>query len=370
MRIAVIAHIRHPIAEPFMGGMEAHASLLCRKLRHAGHDVTLLAAEGSDDQQLVPICDRPYEEKLPWARWRGTPELLAYQANAFAKAQRVIADEQFDVVHNNSLFTPLIDWAHENDVPMVTSQHVPPFGEMADAVGRASRQRPLQFTFTSRSQLPLWFDQAPANARVVYNGIDCDLWRQGHDRSGRFIWTGRITPNKGLAEAVAAASLVNAALDIAGPVEDREYFEQCLARADKQKVRYLGQLNGESLRSAVRAATAALVTPMWDEPFGLVAAEALASGVPVLAFDRGAMREVVGPCGYLVSPGDVAGLADAIALAKTIDRDSCRQRALELFSAEAMITGYEEAYETAIAGSGRGAAARSSSNSSTCALLA
>ncbi len=368
MRIAVVAHIRHPVAEPFMGGMEAHAALLCQGLRNAGHDVTILAAKGSSDPQLIPICEEPYESVLPWEEWRGTSRLDEFQRHAFARAWEIVADQSFDVVHNNSLFPDLIDWAREDGVAMVTSQHVPPFEKMGDAVRRAAGCGIAQVTVASHSQMPLWFDEPPANVRVVHNGIDCRSWRPAEDSPcDRLVWTGRITPNKGLREAVEAVRKAGAALDIAGPIEDRPYFEECMEAGSGADIRYLGQLHGAALRLLVRQARAALVTPMWDEPFGLVAAEALASGVPVIAFDRGAMREVVGPVGLLVEGGSSDRLAQAIAKVETLDRHRCRSWAVERFSVEAMIEGYERAYHDAIAAGDR---ASSSSCSSTAALLA
>ncbi len=371
MHIAVIAHVRHAVAEPFMGGMESHAHLLCTGLRDAGHDVTLLAAGGSDDRQLIELCERPYEAALPWERWRGTAELEDYQRAAYANAFDHVRAGRFDVVHNNSLFPPLIEWALDHDVPMVSSMHVPPFGKMADAVRSAAGHGAAQITFASQSQAPLWFDAMPDNARVVYNGIDCERWRPGVVQSERLVWTGRITPNKGLHEAVRAVRMVGAALDIAGPMEDRPYFDKCMEAAGNADIQYVGQLQGRALTALVQKARAALVTPMWDEPFGLVAAEALASGVPVIAFDRGAMREVVGPCGILAAPGDVSMLGEAIGRIDRVERAACRERALRCFSTRSMISGYERAYEAAIAGTRvRSVSASRSSCSSTSELLA
>lgn len=381
MRIAVIAHVRFPIAEPYRGGMEAHAALLTRGLRAAGHEVTLFAAPGSEDAALEPICPAPYEDVLPWNEWRGSATLSAYQHDAFAKAWKRIRSGGFDVVHNNSLFPDLIGWAAGAGVPMVTSQHVPPFGRMAEAVRAVAGLAHAQVTLASASQLLLWFAHPPANLSVVHNGIDCDLWRPDRAAPGdRLVWSGRITPNKGLREAVAAVRLAGARLDILGPIEDAAYFDRHVAPQLGEDTCYLGLLGGEKLRRAIAGARAALVTPMWEEPFGLVAAEALASGVPVIAFDRGAMREVIGPCGIVVPAGDLAALAGAISKVGKIDRPGCRARAIRLFSVEAMIARYSQCYEAACAaaslareaaaGPALPASAAASSCSSTSALLA
>ena len=99
MKIAVLAHIRHRIIEPFSGGMEAHSASLCQGLRAAGHDVTLFAAAGSQDDNLVAICDQPYEAVLPWSIYRGSPELRVYQTQSFDRAKQYIENGDFDVVH-------------------------------------------------------------------------------------------------------------------------------------------------------------------------------------------------------------------------------------------------------------------------------
>lgn len=369
MKIALVAHIRHAIAEPFMGGMEAHCASLADGLAARGHQITLLAAPGPERADLVPICDAPYEAVLPWEQWRGTDTLDAYQRAAFARAWELIRQERYDVVHNNSLFPELIDWARCAGIPCVTSQHVPPFGRMREAVGRAAGVPHAQITVTSASQLPLWFDAPPPNMRVVHNGIAVNEWSGAAQRGDQLVWFGRITPNKGLADAVAAVRAAGARLDIVGQIEDPSYFAAHVAPFLHRGIQYRGHLSGAALRAAVGAARAALVTPCWDEPFGLVAAEAMAAGLPVIAYDRGAMREVIGPCGILVPPGDVAGLAEAIGGIGAIDPAACRARARARFSREAMIRGYEEAYRAAIAGVPASAAACSSS-ASTAALLA
>ena len=268
-------------------------------------------------------------------------------------------------------FPELIDWARGDGVPMVTSQHVPPFGAMRAAVERARDAAGAVLTVTSARQLAAWGAAAGGNMRVVHNGVDTDRWGPAARRTDRALWYGRITPNKGLVEAARAARDAGAPLDVAGIVEDEAYFREAMAFARGADVRYHGQLQGDALRDLVAQARAVLVTPMWDEPFGLVAAEALACDVPVIGFDRGALAEVVGEGGRLVPAGDVAALAATLACDPPIAPGTCRARAVERFSLDAMLAGYEACYETAIAMSGVvSPAARRSSRSSSAALLA
>ncbi|GGD83243.1 glycosyltransferase [Croceicoccus mobilis] len=350
MKIAVISHIRHAIAPPFMGGMEAHCASLCDGLLSAGHEPVLFAPEGSRaDCEIVPICDAPYEDVLPWAQWRGTERLDAYQRHAFEKAWDHIRARSFDAVHNNSLYPELITTAVVEGVPLVTSQHVPPFGKMREAVHKAVGVGHVRQTVTSQSQLPLWFDECPSNMAVVHNGIDCDFWRPQVGRGdGALVWTGRITPNKGTAQAVRAAMQAGVKLDLVGSIENEIYFEQEVAPLLGKNIRYLGHRQGGELRDIVARARALCVTPMWEEPFGLVAAEALACDIPVIAFERGAMAEVVGDCGALIAPGDVDALARAMADPPSLDHGHARARALKFFCTQTMVEGYVREYCRAI----------------------
>ncbi len=205
--------------------------------------------------------------------------------------------------------------------------------------------------------------------RVVHNGIDLAEWKPALRPGNHMLWYGRITPTKGLAEAVEAASLAGALLDIVGIIEDETYFASQVTPYLSPSIAYNGHLTGAALKSAVSKAKAVIVTPMWDEPFGLVAAEAMSCDVPVIAFDRGALREVLGECGTLVPAGDVEALAGAMRAHDNTNHSGSRARALDCFSLEAMVGGYESAYAAAIAGAALDAASASNA-SSTVALLA
>lgn len=352
LRIAVIGHLRHPVAAPFMGGMESHCHLLVRSLVARGHDVTLFASGDSDSAlPLHGVTDRHYEAVLPWALWRDTDDLTEFQHAAFGRAWAVIAEGGFDVVHNNAMHPALHGWARRDGQPMVTSLHVPPFGGLADAVGGSSAPW-LRQTATSASHLESWWAEAPDTASVVHNGIDTDRWYFRSHGNGRAAWCGRITPNKGTAIALMAARRAGVAIDLYGPIDCMDYFETQVAPLLGDGCVYHGHLGGDALVEAIGAASVLLSTPMWDEPFGLVAAEAMACGVPVAAIDRGAMREVVGDTGALAA-ADPDALAMALRAAMTVPRALCRERVERLFSVRAMIAGYEAAYAAAIRASSR-----------------
>ena len=360
LRIAVIAHVRHPVAAPFMGGMEAHCETLVRTLVAEGHDVTLFASEDSEPSlPLHAICPRAYEADLPWAEWHGTATLREWLLTTYRRAWEAIADGGFDIVHNNALFPDLLDWASRDRVAMVTSLHVPPFPALGEAVARNAGTEWQELTVCSSQQQELW----PVGAtRVAWNGIDIARWPYEAEGEGRAIWVGRITPTKGTLEAIDAADAAGVPLDIVGPIDCRDYWNKVGPRI-RAPHRYLGHLSGSALTRVMQSAAVLIATPMWDEPFGLTMVEAMACGVPVAALGRGAIPEVVGDAGIVVaSPAD---LPQAIQRAMTIERAVPRARVERHFSAAAMIGRYREAYAAAIAG------LRSDSRSdSTRALLA
>ena len=349
MRVAVLAHVRHPIRAPFAGGMEAHAWHLVKGLEARGHDVSLFASgDGDPDLPLHPVCDEHYDRRFPWHVFHGTEALNVHLDGIFARLCGTLIAEGFDVVHNNSLhrFPPRL--SRSRRIPMVSSMHVPPFGPLRRAIEDSDAPWHLK-TVTSRQQMGRWWDAPPATARVVHNGIDLRVWPFRAEGDGTAIWAGRIARNKGTALAAEAAGRAGVPLRLFGPVEERDYFDAEVAPHLSRTVRYEGHLPGGALADALGRASALLFTPMWDEPFGLAAIEAMATGLPVAAFDNGAVREVVGPCGRYAASGDVEGLATALREVMGLSRHAARGRVETMFSLDAMLDGYEALYREAVA---------------------
>lgn len=351
LRIAVLAHIRHPIAPPFQGGMEAHSWHLVRALQARGHDVTLFAAGDSDpDLPLHPVVQEHYDRAFPWHRFHGTETLNRHVDEAFAGTMEAVLGGGFDVVHNNTLHRYPPRLARARGVPMVTSLHVPPFKILKRAVDDGPAPW-SHFTVTSARQHAVWWaDGAPAEAHVVHNGIDPALWPYRPEAQGGAVWSGRITPNKGTHLAVRAARIANVPLELYGTIEHRDYFDKEVAPHLDEKVRYMGHADGATLADALGRAAVMLFTPLWDEPFGLAAIEAMACGTPVAAVEMGAVREVIGAAGSYAPPDDPGALAAAMAAAMRIPRAEVHRRAVDRFSVARMIDRYEALYHRAIAG--------------------
>ena len=348
MRIAVLAHVRQPVAPPFRGGMEALTWGLVDGLEARGHEVVLFASGDSDPRfALDPVLAEHHERSFPGAEHRGDPALIAHVDAGHAAALDRIAAGGFDVLHNNGLSRLPLERRRTGRVPTVTSLHVPPY----DALRWFVHDSPApghRITTTSLAQLRAWWpDGAPPEASVLHNGVDPAAWPYRATAGAGAVWSGRIAPEKGPHLAIAAARRAGVALTLFGPVEDAAYWETLVAPALGGAIRYGGHLGAAALAGEVGAASTCLFTPLWDEPFGLVAIEAMACGVPVAAFDAGAAREVVGEAGALAPPGDAVALAGAIERAAAVPRTVPRARVLRHFTRDLWLDRCERLYAAA-----------------------
>ena len=351
MRIAILAHVRQRIAQPFAGGMEAHCWELAAGLQDRGHDVVLFASGDSDPRFAIdPVLAEHYERTFPWAEHRGSAPLIAHLDAGYADACDRIAGGGFDVVHNNSLHRFPLEQRRTAAVPTVTSLHVPPYDALHWFVAASPAPR-HRLTVTSARQLAAWWPQgAPREASVLHNGIAMARWPYVPGGNGEAVWCGRITPNKGPHLAAQAALAAGVRLTLFGAIEDPDYWQAEVAPLIGAGVAYGGHLDGAALAGELGRASVFVFTPCWDEPFGLVAAEAMACGLPVAAFDMGAAREVIGEAGAFAAPGDVPALADAIQAALAIPPSVPHDRVLRLFTQERWLDRCEALYAEVAAG--------------------
>ena len=164
------------------------------------------------------------------------------------------------------------------------------------------------------------------------------------------VWSGRIVPEKGLSEAIVAARRAGFPVRFAGPIGDAEYYDDEIKPLLGPDVRYEGHLRQDELAELVGGAAVALVTPRWEEPYGLVVAEALACGTPVAAIARGGIPEILDESsGRLACPGDLDGLVRAIGQAASLSRADARLRAETHCSQDVMMEKYLERYYALIA---------------------
>ncbi|PZN97812.1 MAG: glycosyltransferase family 4 protein [Hyphomicrobiales bacterium] len=350
MRIGIIAHLKHAICEPFAGGLEMHTSMLRAALQRRGHEVTVFASSRSQPEACVEaICD---ETSLLEVGCDEAPDKAFFQEHhAYLSLMNGLRHRPFDLIHNNSLHYLPVAMADALPTPMVTTLHTPPFAWLESGV-RLCKAPQATFVAVSESIRRAWGRVAPVD-HVIMNGIDLDrfAFRPEPTKEPYWIWFGRIVPEKGLHHAIAAANMTGAKLLIAGPISNRDYFDQQIGPFLTDRIVHIGHLPHDELAHVIGGANAFLCTPCWEEPYGLVVAEALACGVPVAAFARGAIPELLdSTCGVLATPDDQASLAQAGLAAQQLDRQACRARAQSRCDVDRMIDEYEALYLSLVKG--------------------
>lgn len=351
MRICVIGSSRFPVREPFAGGLEAHTHALVRELVRRGHEVTLFAAAGTDPSLPVEhLSCAPFQPSDAARRDVAAPAgdwLREHHAYLGLMLELASGTRRFDVVHNNSVHHLPIALSALLPAPMVTTLHTPPLGMLESAVALSDGS--VRFIAVSDATADAWAPRVPS--ATIHNGIDVEAWTPGAG-GGPAVWFGRLVPEKAPHQAIIAARAAQIPLLLAGPCWDPGYFADQVAPRLGGTVTYLGHLHHQQLSALVREASVAVMTPTWEEPYGLVAAEAMACGTPVAAYARGALPELIDArVGALARPDDTDDLAAAMRRAATRDRTQVRRHVERRFSLRTMVDRYESAFQDAMAGS-------------------
>ncbi len=187
--------------------------------------------------------------------------------------------------------------------------------------------------------------------KTIYNGINTDDFSFGQSAEDYLMFSGRITPTKGVKEAVQAAIQSGRRLLIAGNLSKQDfwYFDEHIKPFLNDRILYLGLLDKAQLVKYYQKAAALLMPIQWEEPFGLAMAEANACGTPVIAFNRGAAPEVIvnNKTGYIVD--NSAEMIMAIQKIDKLKRKDCREHVLRHFTEAMMVDGYENTLMQVIA---------------------
>jgi glycosyltransferase involved in cell wall biosynthesis len=330
MRIAMLAPIAWRTPPRHYGPWELVTSLLTEALVARGVDVTLFATRDSlTAGKLEGVVPAAYNENpsIDAKVWE-----FRHLAHLFEQADR------FDIIHNQADF-PAHAFANLVQTPIVTTIH----GFSSDRIMPmyAPYQHRVHFVAISDA------DRHPDlhYAATIHHGIPIDAFPFNPIGGADLLFFGRIHPDKGAAEAIAAARASGRHLHMYGIVQDAGYHQREVEPvADGVSISYHGVAGGNTRLDALGSARALLHLINFDEPFGLSVVEAMACGTPVVATRRGAMPELIkhGVTGFLVD--SVAEAVAAIDRVGDIDRATVRHTVAEHFSVERMADAYLALY--------------------------
>lgn len=365
MRIALVAPLVSPIAQPYIGGAQALLADLALGLRKRGHKVTLFARAGSQIEGVqveniaVPESVRPAaffpssSERIPNASFFTQANLFV---EIFLQIQR--RSYEFDLVHIHAF-----DWpaymcsALLREIPVLHTLHlnalVPEINQMLHTLDKQGH--PLTLIAVSQSCARSYADFTPID-HIVHNGLNIRAipFRAQTTNNAPLLFAGRIAPEKGVEAAIEIAEKAASTLIIAGGIYDQDYYQQKIAPRVAQanaRIIYLGQIEREEVWNIMSEAAGLLCPIAWDEPFGLTTIEAMATGTPVIAFRRGAMAEIInhGHTGFLIEPDDCTEAAAMVPHLREISRIRCRKHVEGNFTIDRMIGDYELIYRKAMA---------------------
>jgi glycosyltransferase involved in cell wall biosynthesis len=332
IKVAMLSPIAWSTPPKKYGPWEYIVSLLTEGLVKRGIDVTLFAtADSHTKAKLHAVAPRPYEEDK---------DMLVKVYECLHISEVFERAKEFDIIHNHFDYLPLT-YSALVDTPVVTTIH-----------GISSRKiLPVYKKYNNRTFYVSISDAYRCRdldyIATVRHGIDIESFHFNEKPQDYLLFLSRLHRDKGVREAIEVAKKTGRKLRIAGFIADQAYFEnEVQPYIDNNQIIYEGHVDPEYKKELLSNAYALLHMINYDEAFGIGVVEAMASGTPVIAMNRGSMPELIrnGETGFLVSNIDEA--AEAVQNIDSISRKACREHAEKHFSVDRMVDEYIKVYET------------------------
>lgn len=346
MRIAILAPPYLPVPPPLYGGTEKIVSLLTEGLVERGHDVTLFASgDSKTSAKLSSIFPKALGNSGLTKGDVAKP--LAHYHACYQRAS------EFDIIHSHGQYLSLPE-AEGVKTPMVFTWHGSFYPGETTEEKRATLQKYKHLNYISISNNQRGGLPELHYVATVYNALDTSEYAFVSTPGDYLLWIGRMSPKKGALDAIRTAKKLGIRLEMAAAIDpiDRPYFEsEIKPHIDGKNVIYHGEVGHDAVAELYGGALSTLYPISWHEPFGLVMAESMACGTPVVAYDIGSVAEIVrdGLTGYVIDPSaGFEGLADAVKRIGSIDRRTCRTYAEQHFDKDRMVADYEAVYQNII----------------------
>ena len=345
MKIAVVGTIDTPIRKDALGGTEMWTYSYAEKLKSKGHDITLFANDESKfSGKLIKVVR---QKELYESGQKGVfsnNKIFLFAVHEMIKVVQV--QEEFDLIHISATsFQNFLPATSLIKCPVVVTIHSSNL-EYNDAKMIFDYFPNVNYVFISHNFAKRW--PKPKNYSIIHNGINFDQFEFSDSPEDYYFWMGRIHQTKGVEDAVKFSQVTKKKVVLAGPVRNQNYFDQKVKPYLNKNLKYVGPLGHKEKVKYYKSAKAFLMPIHWDEPFGLVAIEAMACGTPVLGYKRGALPEVVkdGIGGFLAEADDIKQLIRFVDNIKSLDRQKVMEYARKNFSIEKMVKKYLALYQS------------------------
>jgi glycosyltransferase involved in cell wall biosynthesis len=352
MRVLQVCPLWFPVARDSHGGIETFLTHLVSALGNLGCEVTVLAS--GDSRVEAELLPSGLDHVASLMKSGSAEEYSYYEQHQLQLALR--HSSRFDLLHSHvgsgAYVLSAVDGLRDRVLHTV---HTPVYRDMGWFAGEHPE---VWFSTVSHYQAAKLWPRRTARRRVIHNGIDPAEfgWRPGG--GGGLVFIGRMEWVKGPDIAVQVARTLGCALWLAGPVVERRFFEQSIQPFLDARIRYVGIVDHRQKNELFGQADCVLLPFRREEPFGLVAIEAMACGTPVVSLARGALPEIVEPgvTGYLA--GSEEELPDRVRAAIALDREAVRSRAVDRFDISDVARRYLQLYEEMIDAQRTGAGER------------
>ncbi len=341
LRIAMVVPPWLSVPPPGYGGLEQVVAGLVDALVDRGHAVTLL---GAGDGHRTAADFLAMLDELQYDRLGESLPELAH----LARVNHLLSVADFDLVHDHTTVGPLV--AGRREVPTVATVHGNPVGEYGTVL--SDTDRGVGLVAISHAQRRL-------NSRLpwvgtVHNAMETDLFpRKSEPSHGPVLWLARFSPDKGPDLAISACRAAGLPLVLAGKCTEPaelNYYDEVVRPLLGSDVTVVFDADRDAVLRLLVEARCLIMPIQWEEPFGVVMLEAMATGTPVVALRRGAVPELVRPgvTGLICDREDE--LPAALRAASGLDPAECVAHVAQTFSTERMAAGYEAVYRRFLAG--------------------
>ncbi len=341
-KIAILGPVGNAIPPKKQGAIEWMVYYLTEGLIKRGYEVLLFGPKISrTSAKLVPVGPKPMVEYrvLPdYERARKMRIELSMLANMFYEVRK--RKKEIGIIFNHTVSGGMFaSWEKIFNLPVFHTLHLPLFKELADVFEKYNAQL-ISISDSQRKPFPHL-----NYAATIYNGIDLRRFSFSREIKDYFIFSSKILAAKNPLDAIRATKLAHEKIVILGRINDPEYFETKIRPLLGKNVIYLGEVSLSRAKEFYKNAKALLFPIKCRESFGLVMIEAMACGTPVIAYPKGAIREVIKDkkTGFIVK--NTKEMVEAIKKIDQIDRRECRKLVEEKFTIEKMVDNYEKVYQ-------------------------